>query len=111
MREDIAGPQGASSRPMWETLEGMVREKAQEFIQQIMEEEVTELLGREKSERRSTVDSAEGYRNGYGKPSGPRLIGTRVCGLSRPGGRRRTASTGSRCVVVHWRFWTGHGRW
>ena len=33
-----------------------------------MEEEVTELLGREKSERRSTVDSAEGYRNGYGKP-------------------------------------------
>ena len=67
MREDIAGPQGASSRPMWETLEGMVREKAQEFIQQIMEEEVTELLGREKSERRSTVDSAEGYRNGYGK--------------------------------------------
>ena len=68
MREDIAGAQGASSRPMWETLEGMVREKAQEFIQQIMEEEVTELLGREKSERRSTVDSAEGYRNGYGKP-------------------------------------------
>ena len=68
MREDIAGPRGASSRPMWETLDGMVREKAQEFIQQIMEEEVTELLGREKSERRSTVDSAEGYRNGYGKP-------------------------------------------
>ena len=53
---------------MWETLEGMLREKAQEFIQQIMEEEVTELLGREKSERRSTVDWAEGYRNGYGKP-------------------------------------------
>ena len=45
MRKDIAGPRGASSRPMWETLEGMVREKAQEFIQQIMEEEVTELLG------------------------------------------------------------------
>ena len=38
MREDIAGPQGVSSRPMWETLEGMVREKAQEFIQQIMRE-------------------------------------------------------------------------
>ena len=68
MREDIAGPQGASSRPMWETLEGMVREKAQELVQRILEEEVTELLGREKSERRSTVDSAEGYRNGYGKP-------------------------------------------
>ena len=39
MREDIAGPQGTSSRPIWETLEGMVREKVQEFIQQIMEEE------------------------------------------------------------------------
>ena len=77
MREDIAGPQGVSSRPMWETLEGMVREKAQEFIQQIMEEEVTELLGREKSERRSAVDSAEGYRNGYGKPR--RLIGAPTC--------------------------------
>ena len=64
MREDIAGPQGASSRPMWETLKGMVREKAQEFIQQIMEEEVTELLGREKSERRRAVDAVAGYRNG-----------------------------------------------
>ena len=68
MREDIAGPQGASSRPVWETLEGMVREKAQEFIQQIMEEEGTELLGRQKSECRSAVDATEGYRNGYGKP-------------------------------------------
>ena len=35
-------------------------EKATEFTQQILEEEVTELLGREKSERRSTVDLAEG---------------------------------------------------
>ena len=68
MKKDIAGPETESTMPMREGLEGVVREKAQEFIQQIMEEEVTELLGREKSERRSTVDSAEGYRNGYGKP-------------------------------------------
>ena len=70
MREDIAGPQGASSRPMWETLEGMVREKAQEFIQQIMEEEVTELLGREKSERieeRRERECARGLRGGSGR--------------------------------------------
>ena len=53
MRKDIAGPEGESTRPMWESLEGAVREKAQEFIQQILEEEVTELLGREKSERGS----------------------------------------------------------
>lgn len=53
---------------MWESLEGLVREKAQEMIQQILEEEVTELLGRQKSERKVSVDSAPGYRNGHGKP-------------------------------------------
>ena len=62
------GPEGESRTPVWEVLEGVVREKAQEFIQQILEEEVTELLGREKSERRRAVDATEGYRNGYGKP-------------------------------------------
>ena len=127
MREDIAGPQGASSRPMWETLEGMVREKAQEFIQQIMEEEVTELLGREKSERRSTVDSAEGYRNGYGKPrrlamsSGtitlrrPRVRGveerfeSRVLRCSR-GGRRSWALCFRSCICTDWRRETSSWR-
>jgi len=49
-------------------LEGFVREKAQELIQEILEQEVTELLGREKSERKAAVDGLEGYRNGYGKP-------------------------------------------
>ena len=67
MRKDIAGPEAESTMPMWEGLEGVVREKAQEFIQQILEEEVTELLGREKSERKAAVDAAPGYRNGYGK--------------------------------------------
>ena len=62
MRKDIVGPEGESRTPVWEVLEGTVREKAQEFIQQILEEEVTELLGREKSERRRVVDAAEGYR-------------------------------------------------
>ena len=81
MREDIAGPPGASSRPMWETLEGMVRQKAQEFIQQIMEEEVTELLGREKSERRRAVDGPEGYRNGYGKPRRHKLADSYLIGV------------------------------
>ena len=44
MRKDIAGPETESTMPLWEGLEGVVREKAQEFIQQILEEEVTELL-------------------------------------------------------------------
>ncbi|HSH74437.1 MAG TPA: transposase [Longimicrobiales bacterium] len=68
MREDIAGPPEQSTAPAWEALEGLVRQKAQKFIQHILEEEVTELLGREKSERRAAVDAAAGYRNGYGKP-------------------------------------------
>lgn len=33
----------------------------------MLEEEVVELLGRRKSERRAVVDAAEGYRNGHGK--------------------------------------------
>lgn len=68
MREDIAGPGTKSTTPLWEGLEGLVREKAQEMIQQILEEEVTELLGREKSERKAAVDARPGYRNGHGKP-------------------------------------------
>lgn len=55
------------SSPVWETLEGWARVQIQGFIQGLLEEEVTELLGREKSERKSGVDAAEGYRNGYGK--------------------------------------------
>src|SRR6476659_5115448 len=52
----------------WERLEDFVREHVQHFIQALLEEEVTELLGRTKSARREAVDVAPGYRNGYGKP-------------------------------------------
>ena len=52
----------------WEHLEDFVREHVQQFIQALLEEEVTELLGRTKSARREAVDVAPGYRNGYGKP-------------------------------------------
>ncbi len=37
-------------------------------LQDVLEEEVTELLGRLKSERRKPVDEVGGFRNGYGKP-------------------------------------------
>jgi len=53
---------------VWENLEEWVRKKVQEFIQSLLEEEITELLGRQKSERRQAVDSLPVYRNGYGKP-------------------------------------------
>ena len=52
---------------VWENLEEWVRGKVQEFIQSMLEEEVTELLGRGKSERRQVMDAPAIYRNGYGK--------------------------------------------
>jgi len=52
----------------WEHVEDFVREHIQQFIQALLEEEVTELLGRTKSARREAVDATPGYRNGYGKP-------------------------------------------
>ena len=68
MRKDIAGEGLESTTPTWESLEEFVRGRVQSLIQRILEEEVTELLGREKSERREAVDAVVGYRNGYGKP-------------------------------------------
>jgi transposase-like protein len=60
-------PEPQASRT-WEHLENFVREHVQQFIQALLEEEVTELLGRTKSARREAVDATSGYRNGYGKP-------------------------------------------
>jgi transposase-like protein len=53
---------------MWERLEVFVREHIQRFIQTLLEEEVTALLGRPKAARRGAVDAPAGMRNGYGKP-------------------------------------------
>ena len=68
MKKDIAGAGPESTTPVFEVLESLVREQAQVFIQQILEEEVTELLGRGKSQRREAADAPAGYRNGHGKP-------------------------------------------
>ncbi len=56
------------SRATYEVLEEMVRLKVQEYIQDILEEEVETFLGRKKSERLTMVDGTPGYRNGHGKP-------------------------------------------
>jgi transposase-like protein len=56
------------SRATYEVLEEMVRLKVQEYIQEILEDELTEFLGRKKSERVKIVDGIPGYRNGHGKP-------------------------------------------
>jgi len=56
-----------SSSIIWNNLEEMVRMKVRQFIQSLLEAEIEELLGRQKSERRRLVDSLPAYRNGYGK--------------------------------------------
>ena len=57
-----------ASMPTWETLESFLQAHIQATMQRVLEEEVTAVLGRAKSERRSGVDPAPGYRNGHGKP-------------------------------------------
>jgi transposase-like protein len=49
-------------------LEEFARGKSREHWQDLLEQEVTEWLGREKSERRIKPSEQPGYRNGYGKP-------------------------------------------
>ena len=54
-------------RARWAALEEFTRGRIQDWVQDLLEEEVVELLGRRKSERHSVVDAAGGYRNGHGK--------------------------------------------
>jgi transposase-like protein len=61
-------PNTDASTVCWENLEDFTRLKIQEFIQNMLEEEVNELLGRMRSQRKAVVDGSPGYRNGYGKP-------------------------------------------
>ncbi|MBI5741182.1 MAG: hypothetical protein HZA16_10735 [Nitrospirae bacterium] len=58
------------SRATYQVLEEMVRLKVQEYIQEILEDEIEEFLGRKKSERIKPVDGTPGYRNGPGKRMG-----------------------------------------
>jgi putative transposase len=67
--------EGTPSRVEWESLEAFVRQQAQKWVQRLLEEEVTEAVGRLKSQRRAAVDGSEGYRNGYGKPRQLALVG------------------------------------
>jgi transposase-like protein len=96
------------SRAEWQTLEAFARRGVQQLLQRILEEEVDELLGRGRYERRGAVDAAPGYRNGFGKPRRLSLSnGTitvrrpRVRGLSErfesrllPAFKRRTEEVG-----------------
>ena len=95
MKKKTTTPEPKASST-WERLEDFVREHVQQFIQALLEEEVTELLGRTKSARREAVDAAPGYRNGYGKPR--RL--TLTVGLSPYAGPASETSTSASSVGV-----------
>lgn len=96
------------SRTVWESLEAMARERIQEFVQSLLEEEVTALVGRRKSERRQSVDAPAVYRNGHSKARKLAMMGgtievhrPRVRGLEErfesrilPLFRRRTQEVG-----------------
>jgi putative transposase len=57
-----------SARIEFADLESFVRSRAQALIQSVLEQEVDELLGRAKGERRDVdSDAPAGYRNGYGE--------------------------------------------
>jgi putative transposase len=56
------------SRPVWESLETFARQGIQRLLQQLLEEEVEQVLGRARYERRDGMDATPGYRNGFGKP-------------------------------------------
>jgi transposase-like protein len=51
----------------YDGLEGFAREKIREHLQDLLEQEVSEWLGRHKSERKANPMEQPGYRNGYGK--------------------------------------------
>lgn len=58
----------AAPTVVFQELEGWLRGKMQGLIQDVLEQEVADFLGRSKSERKPEVDAPAGYRNGYAKP-------------------------------------------
>ena len=66
MREEHR-EKGESKGIFYEGLEAYAREKIRQHLQDLLEQEVTEWLGRAKSERKRNPLEQSGYRNGYGK--------------------------------------------
>jgi len=56
-----------SKEIFYEELEAYARGKVRKHLQDLLEQEVTEWLGRDKGERKCNAAEQPGYRNGYGK--------------------------------------------
>lgn len=68
MKEKITSTESAST-VCYEMMEAHARQRIQNWLQELLEVEVTEFLGRGKSQRQVGLEQAHaGYRNGYGKP-------------------------------------------
>jgi transposase-like protein len=64
---EVITPSGIEATS-FESLEMFARSQIQAWLQQLLEEEVSELLGRARYVRRDGADVAPAYRNGHGKP-------------------------------------------
>ena len=98
MKQKTTTEQSAST-VCYEMIEAKARERIQNWLQGLLEEEVTEFLGRAKSQRRSAEDMV-GYRNGYGKP---RRIALSSGTLSVRRPRLRNLGDGIFCSARGWR--------
>jgi transposase-like protein len=58
----------APSRVVFEGLEEFARQEIQRRLQELLDEELTEFLGRGKGKRCAGIDEPKVYRNGHGKP-------------------------------------------
>jgi putative transposase len=67
MKKDSVRSENQSSTVVYEHFESFARQKVQAFLQDILEQEVMEFLGRAKGQRKPAVDGLGGYRNGHGK--------------------------------------------
>ena len=81
--DDGSIEKGPASRPEWEHLEEWLRGQMQGLIQDLLEQEVTEFLGRARSVRRSESDNDAGYRNGYA-PSRRLTLSSGTIRIRRP---------------------------
>lgn len=87
----------STSSPTWRTLETFIRDQVQTCLQRVLDEEVDDLLGRGRHERRAA--DAVGYRNGYGKPRRVALMNGTIT-VRRPRVRGLDARFESRILPV-----------